>query len=96
MKKILFILSLTTILFISCKKEKNIIATVIKDCSGYYLQVEEKYYLVCNREILKDYNDGQEVVLSFNKINSCNNNYISCMMFSHKNESWVEIKKINK
>ena len=85
-------------MFLSCKKEcgKSQTVTVVKDCTGTYLRVDGKDYLVCNREKVSSFADGTTVNASFKKINECDGSAkdaFVCMMF-HENEGWIKVEKI--
>lgn len=70
-------------------------ATVVRDCTGTYLRVATKDYLVCNNTILKNYKEGAEVTAKFAKTDSCPefNDKAVCMMY-HENEGTVRISEV--
>jgi len=89
------LLVLTT-LFSSCKKERNQIVTVERDCTGTYLRLDGKDYQVCNLEKVSSFSDGATVTATFRKIKECNGSAkdaIVCYML-HANEGWIEVDKI--
>ena len=69
--------------------------TVVKDCTGTYLQEGEKDYHVCNTDKTDSFSPGAKVEVSFKKVEKCYraDSAIVCMMF-HANEGFVKIKKI--
>lgn len=80
-------------LVISCsvaKKSSN--ATVIRDCTGTYLRMDSKDYLVCNATVLKDVKTGSAVNAVFSKTDKCPEleGVMVCMMY-HKNEGTIRI-----
>jgi len=96
MKTVKFILSIAIILILaSCSKVNDKEMTIIKDCTGSYLRFNEKDYHICNIEIVEGLEDGTEVEASFEKIDNCpESNNAVCEML-HKNEGWVNVKKIS-
>ncbi len=82
------------VLFASCNKVINQEMTVIKDCTGSYLRLNEKDYHICNIDIVEDINDGSVVKASFIKIDDCHDSEeIVCEMY-HANEGWIEVSDI--
>lgn len=94
-KKInLTLLGLTVLLSPACKKEKIKNVTIIKDCSGVYIQKNNEDYLVCNDDLLENYNTGDELNVTYKKIDNCNfENKFFCMMV-HAHEGVVEILEV--
>ena len=69
---VITLLIIGSVSFVSCKKEvskKNM--TVIKNCTGTYLQFKEKYYKVCITDLTDSFNNNDEVNASFTKIEEC-------------------------
>lgn len=98
MKKIIpFSISLLIVLALSlssCDKySPNVV--VVKDCTGSYIRIDQKDYLVCNYEVLQPYADGDEIHVEFEKITNCVylGDPIICEMY-HPNEGFIEITKI--
>ena len=83
-------------LTISCKKERNIEATLITDCTGTYLRINSKDYKVCNLEKTENFTHGQTVEVTFKKLDDCNGsgNLQSVCHLYHQFDSWAEIIKI--
>jgi len=81
----------------SCVKSNvNVAATLVKDCTGVYLRINNKDYHVCNTELTANMASGTPVLVSFTKIDACTgtaSNAIVCMML-HDNEGWVTINSI--
>lgn len=79
----------------ACNKERCDNMTVVRDCTGTYLRVDQKDYHVCNTEKLASFSDGAQVKASFKKVKDCpaREKEIVCMMY-HANEGWIEVKKI--
>lgn len=79
----------------ACSKQ-NEAAIIIKDCTGSYINQNDKDYLICNDEIVDDFDSGTEVSVSFEKVDNCENeNDFVCLMY-HENEGVIEITKIRK
>ncbi len=79
---------------VSCGKTTN--ATVVRDCTGVYLNFDGKDYRVCNIEKISNYKHGQEIKASYKKLSSCDgtaNDQPVCFML-HEYESWIEITKV--
>jgi hypothetical protein len=70
--------------------------TVVIDCTGSYLRLNEKDYQICNIENIQDYDNGDEIKASFKKISNCDNSEIITCEMLHGNEGWIEVLKINK
>ena len=94
MKKHTFLLIFIATLFgTSCKKNHT---KVIHNCTGSYLQIDGDHYLICNKDIVKDYENGAKVTANFNNItwDDCNQTWAACLMhFAH--EGVIQIKSIS-
>lgn len=76
----------------SCNKEQYQNMTVVKDCSGTYLQIDGKDFHVCNEEKLSSFSSGTNVTASFKKIDNCMALAEKCVCkIYHKNEGWIEV-----
>jgi hypothetical protein len=96
MKKLMSILGIGIILLsASCSKEKDASAQVIRDCTGTYLRLDDKDYLVCNKEELDGFDNGSEVIATFKKVKSCNDGDVAVCMLYHHYEYEVEVKSIS-
>lgn len=95
MKKLSTILVVILFLIMgACSKMNNKRMTVIKDCTGTYLQYKGKDYHVCNIELTNEIEDGTKVRASFVEIEDCLGlNGAVCEML-HMNEGWVKVTKI--
>jgi len=84
------------ILTISCKKERNIEATIITDCTGTYLRFNSKDYKVCNLEKTENFTHGQTVEVTFKKMDDCDGsgNFPTTCYLNHPFESWAQVIKI--
>lgn len=96
MKRILFLLAVFTVLAVACKKTPRTTVTVVRDCTGTYLRMDGKDYLVCNLEQVERFADGAVVKASFKRLKECNGSAkdrIVCMMV-HEHEGWIEVLSI--
>ena len=96
MKKLLVIVGASALLA-SCASVTGVEAVVVKDCTGTYVRVSEKDYLVCNKELLDQNQSGDTLHVRFEQISHCPrlDTTIVCMMY-HQHEGLVKLKKINK
>lgn len=92
---ILFILIAT---FSGCKKQDNAKsftdATVVIDCTGVYLRMNQKDYRVCNEEKVSSFDNGTKVVASFTTIKECPNEKIPICYMLHMYEGWINVNAI--
>lgn len=72
------------------------IATVIKDCTGTYLRIDNEDYLVCNADILKDHQEGSTVSATYRKVQKCPelDGRMVCAMY-HEKAGNIRIQSIN-
>ena len=70
-------------------------AIVVKDCTGTYLRINQKDYMVCNYEVLQNYSNGAEIKVDFKTEESCFHliDLVVCEMY-HENEGLIQITKI--
>ena len=83
-------------LVLSCSTVKNPeSAKVVRDCTGTYLQIDKKDYLVCNVDILKNFKEGETVSATFEKTDYCPEfeGQVVCMMY-HQNEGKIRVKTV--
>jgi hypothetical protein len=71
MKKLICIVSALILMAFSCRKEPEQM-TVLRDCTGVYLRLDNKDYHVCNPEKVSSFPDGAVVTASFKRVNECN------------------------
>lgn len=79
----------------ACSKSDatNTNATVIKDCTGVYLRIDNKDYMVCNREKFTNIPEGTTVNAIFTKTDNCNMDWIVCMML-HEYHGVIEVHSV--
>jgi hypothetical protein len=91
----IFIFCILTFLFFSCKKDvTNGNATIVRNCTGTYLRIDGNDYLVCNSEKLKSFSDESSVSVSYETIESCDQNGVVCMMY-YEHEGIVRVTKVH-
>ncbi len=68
--------------FTSCDKNKteDILMTVNRNCTGTYLQVDDKEHLVCNPEVLMDIPVGTSILIDYTPINDCITPGVICQL----------------
>lgn len=68
---------------------------IVRDCTGTYLQKDNKDYLVCNDEILASFEDGDKVKVEYDLLTDCFGLIEEpvCLMI-HPYESLIEITEI--
>lgn len=97
MKKIICAVAAALLLsFSSCQKDTYEIVTVVRDCTGTYLRLNEKDYHVCNPEMVSSFDNGVTIAAVFDKITVCNGSAkddIVCLMM-HYNEGWINVKRV--
>ena len=93
--KLSFYIFTVFFLFSSCKKKTCGEMTIIKDCTGSYLRVDDKDYQICNENIVTNYADGTKVNATFIKLEACLalKDKSVCHMF-HQHKGLIEVKKI--
>lgn len=71
-------------------------ATVIKDCTGTYLRINNEDYQVCNADILKDHQEGSTVSATYRKVQKCPElkGRVVCAMY-HEKAGNIRIQSIN-
>jgi hypothetical protein len=93
MKKVIIGI-LSFVILASCGKFSRK-ATIERDCTGTYIELNDRDYFVCNPAMISSYPDGSTINVKFNKVNECpsDTNLVLCEMY-HKNYGNVEITEI--
>ena len=70
-------------------------ATIERDCTGTYIELNDRDYFVCNPQMISTYPDGSTIKVKFNKVNECQSdtNLVLCEMY-HKHYGNIEITEI--
>lgn len=82
MKRLLLLPFLLLFALSSCNKDdKQCSMVVVKNCTGNYLQIDGKNYLVCNDEKLGKFADGETVHAIFRPSKDCPYGFVCEMNF---------------
>jgi hypothetical protein len=95
MKQVVFV-ALLSVVLTACSSINGVQAIVVRDCTGTYIRVSEKDYLVCNNDLLEKKQTGDTVRVRFQSIQNCPrlDTTIVCMMY-HEHHGLVKLKKVN-
>ena len=68
---------------------------IVRDCTGTYLKLNNKDYLICNPAIASSFADGSQVQVKFQHVSDCPNdpNQVMCELYHHR-YGFVQITKI--
>ncbi|MCF8416192.1 MAG: hypothetical protein K9G40_08110 [Crocinitomicaceae bacterium] len=96
MKNTIIILVLS-ILALACTKKSGVEASITKDCTGTYIRIHDKDYLVCNINSVAEFNEGDKVKVSYKLVKDCpeQEGLMVCMMY-HENAGMVRVLKVKK
>lgn len=87
MKAIIFILATILLGTTSCKKRTRGNMTVIKDCTGTYLRLNDIDHAICNEDKLDKFSNGTVVSASFVKDDKYVSDKVHCaMVHDHETE----------
>jgi hypothetical protein len=92
-----FIIVVLAIIVLACTKKSGVEASITRDCTGTYVRIQDKDYLVCNSNSVAEYNEGEKVKVSYKMVTDCpeKEGLMVCMMY-HQNEGMVRILKVKK
>lgn len=91
MKTIAVVFLISLMCFSACKKATNTVdATVVRDCTGVYVQVSGEDYFVCNYKKLNKYSDGDMVKVEFTRISTCQSDQVVCLML-HPSVATIDV-----
>lgn len=86
--------SIINLLLLSCNK-RHTLAVLDRNCTGTYLEVDDRSYRVCNVEKLSSYENGDMIDVHFRVTDECDNlDEVICMMAVEYDAS-VEILSVN-
>jgi len=93
MKKIIFGIGIISLLT-SCGKFTHK-ATIERDCTGTYIEINNRDYLVCNPSMVSSYSDGSSIKVKYTSVFECptDSNTVVCELY-HKNYGMVKITEI--
>jgi len=92
-----FIILVLAVLALACTRKNGVEASITRDCTGTYIRIQDKDYLVCNINAVAEYNEGEKVKVSYKVVTDCpeREGLMVCMMY-HENEGMVRILKVKK
>lgn len=94
-KNVLLLVAMVLLIGVSCKKEKNVNAKVVKDCTGIYLNIGGSDYVVCNAELILRKKDGDVVTVTYKPSKlECTGSVPTCKT-KHETAGWILIEKVN-
>jgi hypothetical protein len=94
MKKVLLLISVFSLLtIVSCNKESGTNATVVRDCTGTYLEMNGDDYFICNPDKIAGFSDGTKVNVSYKSIEECTVNGVVCYMY-HPKKGDIEVTDV--
>jgi len=96
MKKIFSIVVIIIFTFISCSKDDYKEGKIIKNCTGSYLNINDNEYLICNSEVVVDFNNDTEVLVDYNLIDNCENNHGTICEMAYSHNGTISINEITK
>lgn len=88
------LLFLLTFSISSCSKPfRN--GTINRDCTGTYIELNDRDYLICNPLMTDSYQNGKTVKVKFKSKTSCSSNSVSfaCQLY-HPNSGIIEVMEI--
>ena len=95
MRTTIFILTIILLGTVSFNKTTSDTMTVIKDCTGTYLRLNNKDHRICNADKLDKYENGAVVDASFVKDDKCVSDRKHCAMV-HNHEIEVGLYRVTK
>lgn len=94
LNSLLKIIIIGSVLLSSCKKDSDLEARVIRDCTGTYLEIDGHDFYVCNYEEVSGYPDNTHVLVKYFTVEECGQVGI-CTLYHPKagNVEVIEIRK---
>lgn len=83
--------------FTACGEKENLdMATVIQDCNGVFIKMDNTYYEVCNEELLATVEGGTELNLNVTILDECNKTAerMCLVAFPHEVEGVVKVNYV--
>lgn len=79
------------------ENNKSFTGTIVRNCTGTYIRVNEKDWHVCNFELLKNYKEGIRLSVTYEIPEDCPefNGIAVCMMY-HPHEGLIRILGIKR
>jgi hypothetical protein len=76
----------------SCVPSQEIVATVVRDCSGTYVRRNNVDFKVCNSVNLTRFENGQRIIAKYKEVYECADTTTKCIWY-HPYAQTVKIKK---
>ena len=92
-KALLFTFTATLILFSSCNKDLDTNATVVRDCTGTYLQMDGDDFYVCNSGELAQFDNGTKLQVSYKPVPECTFTGTICLLY-HPKKGDIEVTDV--
>lgn len=89
MRTLIFLLAIATT---SCAKYSFTNGTVVKDCTGSYLRVNNLDYLICNDSTVKNIPDQTNISVKYKKGDNCT--APGLCLIAHPTEGTIQILEI--
>lgn len=96
MKQYLYMLFLLVPVLGGCNKPQEQDMTVVRDCSGTYLRLNNKDYQVCNTATTNNFAVGTRVKVVFRSAGECKEATGAVCELYHPSEGWIKIVHIKK
>lgn len=93
--KLITLLLIGSLVFISCKPKCDRDAQIIRDCTGTYIRVDNKDYKVCNVGIVSGRADNVIIKVKYKRLDSCSKKSEPMCLMAHDNQGWVEILEVD-
>ncbi len=90
-----FLVGLNLIFLNSCSKQLTTEGYLNKNCTGDYIKINSKEYLICNYKMIENIANGSKINFNYKLVNQCseNDNRVHCLML-YEHDGFIEIKKI--
>ena len=92
--RLLKVLIIGSVLFSSCKKDSDLEAKVIRDCTGTYLEIDGHDYYVCSYEEVSDFADNSSVFVKYFSVEECGQ--VGACLLYHPKAGNVEVIEIRR
>ena len=93
MKTHFFIILLLLGLVWGCGKEDWKNAVLVRDCTGSYIRLEDKEFLICNQKKVSFIETGTKIEVVISQVSECTQEGIVCMML-HEHDGFVKVERV--
>lgn len=70
-------------------------ATVIRDCTGEYLRIDNRDYLICNPSKVNEYENGSSIEVKYDMLDECVSDPYNAVCFMyHESHGAIQITSI--